>query len=902
MYASELLGYVLICLGPAAAWFAWSENPLGTTIAVLVTMYLAVLCVVGARHARGLSRSFALASENARLVTDLRRAAAELSAGESRLSRIIDLIPFPVFAKDGHGHFVLANRATAEALGTSRERLLTAEPNDLGLDPDELRTRLAEDRAIIATGRPSHVSQRVFTEPGGRVRISETNKIPLPDPISGETLVLGVAVDITERKAAEREALHHKALMEAILQNLPVCIYRRVRHPDGSLSYPFISTSQFGTFKYDAPRQMHEGNTFLETIHPDDRASWQAAVDASGTYLATFDHEFRIIDETGEVRWVRGLARPHGEADGTVVWDGLELDITESKQVEAALLESEERFRSAFDNAPVGMVLVRPDRAIIRVNRTFCDMLGYAEEELVGHSINDVTHPEDVSESDGGHRTLFGGEVASYTLEKRYVHREGHVVWAVINVSLVRDDTGDPLYGIAQVRDVTESRRMSEELSYQATHDALTGLVNRTEFESRLQRVIRAAAASGSEHALCYLDLDQFKIVNDTCGHIAGDELLRQLAGILAEHVRARDTVARLGGDEFAVLLEHCTVEQANRVADEMREAVAAYRLHWEDKSFALGASIGLVPIDAGSGDVTDVLRAADAACYVAKDAGRNRIHLYRSDDADLEQRRGEIRWVERLGRAIDENRLRLMAQPIEPLGTGSAMPGSHVEILLRLEDESGELVPPGAFLPAAERYDMAERIDRWVLGAVLDAMEAAGPEAPAMVAVNLSGQSVGSEAFHDFLATRLAAAGPLAGRLCFEITETAAITHLTRAASFMGKLKGLGCSFALDDFGSGLSSFGYLKTLPVDYLKIDGSFVRDVLDDPMSLAIVRSINEIGHVLGKLTVAEFVENDAVRARLVELGVDFAQGYCIGRPVPAHEYLPPREPVAGAGFG
>ncbi len=398
--------------------------------------------------------------------------------------------------------------------------------------------------------------------------------------------------------------------------------------------------------------------------------------------------------------------------------------------------------------------------------------------------------------------------------------------------------------------------------------------------------------------------LDQFKVINDTCGHIAGDELLRQVARIVSANVRSTDTVARLGGDEFALLMERCDVRQASRVADAVREEVAAHRFQWEGKCFGVGTSIGVVPIDAGSASVTEVLRAADAACYTAKDHGRNRVQLYHVDDAALARRRGEMQWVERLGRAIDEDRLRLMAQPIAPLGREAGPRVEHVEVLLRLAAEDGALVPPGAFLPAAERYNMAERIDRWVVEAVLRVVAdaAACGQAPKLVAINLSGQSVGSEEFRDFLGERLGAHGALARRICFEITETAAITNLASAASFMEDLKSIGCSFALDDFGSGLSSFGYLKNLPIDYLKIDGAFVKDVLDDPMSLAIVRSINEIGHVLGKRTIAEFVESDAIRHRLAELGVDYAQGYGVGRPVPICELVGSRRDEVRSAVG
>jgi diguanylate cyclase (GGDEF)-like protein len=396
--------------------------------------------------------------------------------------------------------------------------------------------------------------------------------------------------------------------------------------------------------------------------------------------------------------------------------------------------------------------------------------------------------------------------------------------------------------------------------------------------------MLESARRDGSSHALCYLDLDQFKVVNDTCGHLAGDALLERLAETLTFRVRQRDTVARLGGDEFAVLIEHCSVEQAMRVASTLHEAISEFVFTWEGKRFQVGVSVGLVPITPDLGDAADVLGAADSACYVAKDQGRNRIHMYAKDDAELARRRGEMSWVSHISGALAENRFRLRAQPVVPLMPRRAG-AHHCELLVVMIDPDGKEIPPGSFLPAAERYNLATRIDRWVVRAALTWLADVRNERgrPALCGINLSAQSLGDTGFLEYVRAECAHAGVSASRLCFEITETAAIANLDTARRFMDALRSDGARFALDDFGKGLSSFGYLRSLPVDYVKIDAQFVRDLLHDPIDLAMVRSINEVARLMNKYTIAEGVESHEILAKLREVGVDYAQGYAIGVP-------------------
>ena len=444
--------------------------------------------------------------------------------------------------------------------------------------------------------------------------------------------------------------------------------------------------------------------------------------------------------------------------------------------------------------------------------------------------------------------------------------------------------------------------RMYREAVRAAAHDPLTGLLNRREFEDRLAAIVDIGRSGRNEHALCYLDLDRFKLINDTCGHLAGDRLLQQISAVLKNHVRKSDTLARLGGDEFGVLLEHCDLGQAQRVAKVILEAVEAFEFEWEESKFQIGVSIGLVPITADSGDVTDVLSAADTACYEAKDQGRNRIHLYHAEDEDLMRRHGEMQWVGRINRALDEQRFVLFYQPIVHIGNGAAH-GERMELLVRMVDEEGGLLLPGSFLPAAERYGLSAKLDRWVVESAIRWLSEhrGSTRRLEMCAINVSGHTLNDDGFVDFVVEQLETLKVPPSLVCFEITETTAINNLKSAVTFMKELHKIGCRFALDDFGSGVSSFAYLRSLPVDILKIDGQFVRDMATDEVDAGMVTAIHQIAQVMKKETVAEFVETEAVLNRLKRVGVNFAQGYGIGRPAPLETLggEPPRRKTSPA---
>lgn len=426
-------------------------------------------------------------------------------------------------------------------------------------------------------------------------------------------------------------------------------------------------------------------------------------------------------------------------------------------------------------------------------------------------------------------------------------------------------------------------KHAQEVIHHLAHHDSLTGLANRYDFESRIEREL--ADAEMQSDVIYYIDLDQFKIINDTCGHVAGDELLRQLAMLLKERIRLGDILARLGGDEFGVLLKNCGLENATRIAQQFLDVIKDFRFSWADKTFSIGASIGIVQFNSKLfADKTAVLSAADLACYAAKDSGRNRYHIYSQDDVQLAKRHGEMQWATRINDALEHNHFVLYQQKILPIATQAGQV-CNAEFLLRMLGPAGEHILPGAFLPAAERFNLTSKIDYWVVNKVFSMLSELhkGTGEPNVAFINLSGASLGDGDFFKYVYKQVKEYKINPARVCFEITETTAITNLSSAVMFIREIKSLGFKFALDDFGTGLCSFTYLKKFPIDYLKIDGSFIRDMLSDPMDAAIVDAINRIGHVAGLKTVAEFVESPLILDKLVEFGLDFAQGYAIDIP-------------------
>ena len=577
----------------------------------------------------------------------------------------------------------------------------------------------------------------------------------------------------------------------------------------------------------------------------------------------------------------------------------LQAEIDETVRARDALAHSEERFHTAFEHAPIGMALARADGAIFLANPALVELLGHGAALPQGSRLADLVHAEDAAGFAASLEPLIARRERRTHFDVRLAHADGRTLWTALAAAVVDDTSLEEPYLIVEVQDITESVELSARLQYEASHDALTDLTNRREFERRLERLVRGRRQTDHVHTLCYLDLDRFKVINDSQGHLAGDEVLRQVAGVLHQHVRAGDTIARLGGDEFAVLLEHCSAEDGLRLADGLIRAVNEFRFLWNEQTFQLDLSVGVSEIRGDYEGVTEILRAADTACAAAKETGGGRAHVYRSDDREMQRLHGEIEWLTRLTSALEAGDFALYAQPIVPTRPTDRTGGLHFEVLLRMRGEAGETLLPSAFLPAAERYGLATRIDRWVIRAVFDWFRA-HPEHVARVgacAINLSGNSLDDHEFTEQLIEAMRGA-PLAPRqLRFEVTETAAISHLSQAGRFMERVESLGCGFALDDFGSGLSSFGYLRSLPVDTLKIDGQFVRDIARDPVDHALVRSINDIGRVLGLATVAEFVADEATLDALRGIGVDYLQGNHLGPAVPIARLFDPDHATA-----
>jgi diguanylate cyclase (GGDEF)-like protein/PAS domain S-box-containing protein len=597
------------------------------------------------------------------------------------------------------------------------------------------------------------------------------------------------------------------------------------------------------------------------------------------------------------VERVRGLVSElEGEVGQRRDAEGAANRARELAEAHARSASQAREFSQATLEAVIDAVIATDTEGRIEyINPVATSLTGVSEADAVGRPLDEVVALYDRSGAEpqrdlvkrcvDGHSTRSERRVGRLASSVDADAHDGDGAARYVDFAVVpmRDRGGTVVGAVLIFHDVTESQRMTERLRWQATHDSLTGLINRYEFENQLHRMLQSAQAGDGAGVLCYLDLDQFKLVNDTCGHVAGDELLRQLSFMLGDRLSGRGTLARLGGDEFGLLLHPCGIPAARAIAEDLREAIQQFRFVWTEHIFSIGVSVGVVSIDGESPNTEVLLSAADTACYMAKDQGRNRVQVYEANDEALQARHAEMHRVSEINRALEEDRLILYCQDIVDAVTPE--PVRHFEILLRMQGEDGSLRQPGSFLPAAERYNLAPSIDQWVVRHALAWIAASGVPDDALYSINLSGRSLASDGFLDTVLGEMDRHAVAPRNLCFEVTETAAISNLASARTFMEALRARGCRFSLDDFGSGLSSFNYLQNLPVDFLKIDGAFVRDIHVNPVHQSIVRSMNDVGHALGMSTIAEFVENDAVIEVLRGIGVDYLQGYGYARPRP-----------------
>lgn len=563
-----------------------------------------------------------------------------------------------------------------------------------------------------------------------------------------------------------------------------------------------------------------------------------------------------------------------------------------------------------------GVVTTDAEGRVQYLNPVAEELTGWRRPEAAGRPLGEILH---LVAEDGDERPLelpladhLPPEHRVYLTEPTLlVRRDGQRCPVESSSAPIRDRDGRAVGSVIVFQDVSDRRLMALQLAHQASHDPLTGLLNRTAFDGSLSRALALTRRQGQTHSLAYLDLDQFKVVNDTCGHFAGDELLRQVADLLRARMRENDVVARLGGDEFAVLLTATGLDEARGLVERIHAGICGLRFTWQQSTFAVGVSIGLVEVDRSFDNLADLLSAADHACYVAKEKGRQRIQVYQPEEAEFVNRHGEMQWVVELERTLSEGRFRLFAQPIRPLKAAAAGDGGgdtagddggddggdddrlRFEVLLRIVDEAGTIHAGSDFIRAAERYGLMRRLDRWVVTHTLEVLASLPPEGRervALCAVNLSALSLGDEEFLDFL-DEAVATGPLPpDRLCFELTETTAVANLPQAQRLIDQLGRRGCSFALDDFGSGMSSYGYLRDLELDYLKIAGHFVSDMVTDRLDRAMVESIHQVGHVMGLATVAEYVSSQATVRLLREIGIDYGQGNWLAAPRPLPELL------------
>jgi diguanylate cyclase (GGDEF)-like protein/PAS domain S-box-containing protein len=623
-------------------------------------------------------------------------------------------------------------------------------------------------------------------------------------------------------------------------------------------------------------------------------------------YVELVDNNLRrrMLGEPAAERYEVELSGAHGEVtrvelSSTVIESSGEaallltaLEMMPEAATSSVLPTEKPRAVATLEAMGESVITVDADGRIDYINTAAETLLGQSFDQVIGKAFPDVASLVDETDrrslGDPVRMALTAGGRVSMGRRAVLVPANGIGERSVeLSVTPLKSVGKDTVGLVLVLHDTSELRGLARQMTYQASHDALTGLVNRREFERRLQEAMDSAQTGDVAHALCYLDLDRFKVVNDTCGHTAGDNMLREVASIIKDAVRDSDTVGRIGGDEFALLLVGCPLEKARQIADDVVHSVREYRFVWKDKIFNIGVSVGLVEIGRGGGALEDLMNSADSACYVAKKQGGVHVHVYSAREEANARHSGEIHWLQKLQGALRDNKFELYYQPIVHAQVGG-LRGPSIEVFVRMEGENGQPgSPPAEFIRAAERYRLMPFVDRWVVQTVLSALGRGGMKLPAgrSVAINIAGQTLGDSEFLEFVVDCFDHTGAAPTDICFEVTESSVVANLDHARRFIGVLHGMGCEFALDDFGSGLSSFSTLKTLPMDYLKIDGSFIRNLAHDTVNQAMVAAMIELSRSLNFRIVAEQVEDQPSLDAVTNMGIDFVQGFVIGRPLP-----------------
>ena len=807
--------------------------------------------------------------------------------------------PSPPLTQAEHWFRILAETMPV-AIFVHREKLLYVNPaaEELtGYSAPELMGMGFQD-----LGEPLAISSNGPTPPSGQEHEAELWKIRRKDgeerwirlnsgyvELDWQPASLVTAFDVTAQKRSSL-ALDDVRQRLALAQQAARSVNWEWDPDTDTLDTSELIDQLFGLPLHD---QIASGSDFLELVHPEDRPRLEQAI----RRLLKADEEnlsvdIRCLSPRGEVRWLaeRAVAMrdPQGHVQRII---GVAHDITERKIAENALFQEKERAFVTLASIADGVIRTDARGIVDFLNPVAQKLTGWTLEEAYGQKAEAVYRVVDEETGnkvlDPVHHCLAERREVAFLGQRLLVHRDGSKYPIHDSAAPIRNQERKIIGAILVFKDLTQVRRVEDKMEHLASHDPLTGLINRHEFERQLRDTLQARDARGGRHALCQLDLDAFKLVNETCGHTAGDQLIRRIASVIEERVRQQDVLARLGGDEFGILFRDCSPAEAEQRAKEIGEAIHSFRFHWGGRTFTNRVSGGLAPLSASHTGADALLSAADAACFVAKEKGGGSIHVYQPGDREIAERYGEMQWISRLQKALDEDRFRLYHQIIKPLDASSSEPPLS-ELFVRLIDEKGKLVYPRSFIPAAERYGLIPSIDRWVLSTALRQLRTGGNTVLAensRFAINLSGLSLGAEGFLDFVVEELGKTRVQPGRVFFEITETSAIANLPMAMRFISVLKGMGCRFVLDDFGQGLSSFSYLKNLPLDYLKIDGGFVREMVADPIHAALVESIHDIGEVMGLRTIAESVEDEATLEALLQIGVDYVQGYLLQRPRP-----------------